>query len=229
MELLGMKACIVPPNPGNLSAFGLLAVDWRTDHIVTKVMHEDNVDLDAIATHYTALEREATETLVRDGIARSQIRITREADIRYAGQSMEVRVAAPAGEVDGTFLARLIDAFNVAHLRTFGYNYAGQQKVELVNFAVSGFGLIERPSMPKLNVGGGKPSPKGQRPVYFGGGFQDTPIYDRAMLPPGFMLDGPAVVEEFGSTTVVFPDQTLEVDPYGILIIRASNQTSVAP
>jgi N-methylhydantoinase A len=229
MELLGMKACIVPPNPGNLSAFGLLAVDWRTDHIVTKVMHEDNVDLDAIATHYTALEREATETLVRDGIARSQIRITREADIRYAGQSMEVRVAAPAGEVDGTFLARLIDAFNAAHLRTFGYNYAGQQKVELVNFAVSGFGLIERPSMPKLNVGGGKPSPKGQRPVYFGGGFQDTPIYDRAMLPPGFMLDGPAVVEEFGSTTVVFPDQTLEVDPYGILIIRASNQTSVAP
>jgi N-methylhydantoinase A len=83
--------------------------------------------------------------------------------------------------------------------------------------------------MPKLSVGGGKPSPKGQRPVYFGGGFQDTPIYDRATLPPGFTLNGPAIVEEFGSTTVVFPDQTLEVDPYGILIIRASNQTSVAP
>lgn len=229
MELLGMKACIVPPNPGNLSAFGLLAVDWRTDHIVTKVMHEDNVDLAAIATHYAALEREAAETLVRDGIARSQIRITREADIRYAGQSMEVRVAAPAGEVDGTFLARLIDAFNAAHLRTFGYNYAGQQKVELVNFAVSGFGLIERPSMPKLSIGGGKPSPKGRRPVYFGGGFQDTPIYDRATLPPAFRLEGPAVVEEFGSTTVVFPGQNLEVDAYGILIIRASNQTPVAP
>ncbi len=229
MELLGMKACIVPPNPGNLSAFGLLAVDWRTDHIVTKVMHEDNVDLAAIATHYVALEREAVETLVRDGIARSQVRITREADIRYAGQSMEVRVAAPAGEVDGMFLARLIDAFNTAHLRTFGYNYAGQQKVELVNFAVSGFGLIERPSMPKLSVGGGKPSPKGTRPVYFGGGFRDTPIYDRATLPPGFTLEGPAVVEEFGSTTVVFPGQNLEVDPYGILIIRASHQTPVAP
>ena len=39
-----MKACIVPPNPGNLSAFGLLAVDWRTDHIVTKVTHEDAID-----------------------------------------------------------------------------------------------------------------------------------------------------------------------------------------
>jgi N-methylhydantoinase A len=225
MELLGMKACIIPPNPGNLSAFGLLAVDWRTDHIVTKVMHEDNVDLAAIATNYAVLESEAVETLVRDGIKREQIRITREADIRYAGQSMEVRVAAPGGLVDGTFLARLIDAFNAAHLRTFGYNYAGQQKVELVNFTVSGFGLIERPSMPKLAAGDAKPSAKGKRPVYFDGGFVATPIWDRAVLPPGFTLKGPAVVEEFGSTTVLFPGQYLEVDPYGILIVRAKDDT----
>jgi N-methylhydantoinase A len=225
MELLGMKACIIPPNPGNLSAFGLLAVDWRTDHIVTKVMHEDNVDLAAIAANYAALESEAVETLVRDGIKREQIRIMREADIRYVGQSMEVRVAAPGGVVDGTFLARLIDAFNAAHLRTFGYNYAGRQKVELVNFTVSGFGLIERPSMPKLAIGDARPVPKGTRPVYFDGGFVATPIWDRATLPPGFAFDVPAVVEEFGSTTVVFPGQHLEVDPHGILIVRAKDAT----
>jgi N-methylhydantoinase A len=225
MELLGMKACIIPPNPGNLSAFGLLAVDWRTDHIVTKVMHEDNVDLAAIAANYAALESEAVETLVRDGIKREQIRIMREADIRYVGQSMEVRVAAPGGVVDGTFLARLIDAFNAAHLRTFGYNYAGRQKVELVNFTVSGFGLIERPSMPKLAIGDARPVPKGTRPVYFDGGFVATPIWDRATLLAGFAFDGPAVVEEFGSTTVVFPGQHLEVDPHGILIVRAKDAT----
>jgi N-methylhydantoinase A len=225
MDLLGMKACIVPPNPGNLSAFGLLAVDWRTDHIVTKVMHEDQADLAAIAVHYAALEREATETLVRDGIAPERIRIAREADIRYAGQSMEVRVPVPGGAVDGKFLARLIDAFNAVHLRTFGYNYAGQQKVELVNFCVSGFGLIERPSMPKLKAGGA-PKPKGMRPVYFGKEFRDTPIYDRAALPPGFTLEGPSVVEEFGSTTVVFPGQHLTVDPYGILVIRMAKDAS---
>jgi N-methylhydantoinase A len=219
MELLGMKACIVPPNPGNLSAFGLLAVDWRTDHIVTKVMHEDAIDLDAIATHYAALESEATETLLRDGIALSRIRLVREADIRYAGQSMEVRVPAPGGAVGDDFLTQLIDAFNAAHLRTFGYNYAGQQKVELVNFCVSGFGVIERPSMPKLVAGKAKPSPKGMRQVYFDGAFRETAIYDRADLPPGFTLGGPAVVEEFGSTTVVFPRQTLSVDPHGILIV----------
>jgi N-methylhydantoinase A len=222
MDLLAMKACIVPPNPGNLSAFGLLAVDWRTDHIVTKVMHEDAIDLAEVALRYGALEREATATLQRDGIEASRIRLVREADIRYAGQSMEVRVTAPGGAVDTGFLAGLIGAFNAAHLKTFGYNYAGQQKIELVNLCVSGFGLIERPQMPKLKARDGQPEPKSSRAVYFGSGFQITPVYDRASLPTGKRVDGPAVIEEFGSTTVVFPGQVVEADPHGILVIRPS-------
>jgi N-methylhydantoinase A len=151
----------------------------------------------------------------------------READIRYAGQSMEVRVAAPGGAIDGSFLAKLIEAFHAAHLRTFGYNYAGAQKIELVNFCVSGFGLIERPQMPKLaEREGATPARKSVRPVYFDGTFRDTPIYDRAALPPGFALAGPAVIEEFGSTTVVFPQQRLHVDPHGILIIRSTDENA---
>jgi N-methylhydantoinase A len=218
-----MKACIIPPTPGNLSAFGLLAVDWRTDQIVTKVMHQDAADVGTIAAHYAAIEREAIETLERDGIDPARIRMVREADVRYVGQSMEVRVAAPGGAVDGAFLAALIDAFHAAHLRTFGYNYAGQQKVELVNFCVSGFGLIERPSMPKLATPRAAAAVKSTRAVYFGGTFHDTPVYDRATLPPGFRLAGPAVVEEFGSTTVVFPGQHLDVDAHGILVVRAAS------
>ena len=228
MDLLGMKACIVPPNPGNLSAFGLLAVDWRTDHIVTKVMHEDAIDLNDIAARYAALEREATATLQRDGIEASRIRLVREADIRYAGQSMEVRVTAPGGAIDKAFLSGLIGAFNAAHLKTFGYNYAGRQKIELVNLCVSGFGVIERPGMPRLAERAGKPAPKSSRAVYFGARFVDTPVYDRTLLPSGGRVDGPAVVEEFGSTTVVFPGQYVEVDPHGILVIRPSKRSPEA-
>ena len=220
MELLGMQACIVPPNPGNLSAFGLLAVDWRTDRITTKVMHEDDVDLRVIAQIYRAMEQDAAATLARDGIDDARIRLVREADVRYAGQSMEVRVAVPSGPIDATLLAATIDAFHAAHVRTFGYNYLGQQKVELVNFCVSGFGLIERPTMPKLETGGSAPLPKSIRKVYFDSAFRDTPIYDRATLPPGHGLSGPAVIEEFGSTTVVFPGQRVAVDAQGILIVR---------
>jgi N-methylhydantoinase A len=223
MELLGMQACLVPPNPGNLSAFGLLAVDWRTDHIVTRVMHEDNVDCGLIADIYSKLEGAAIDALARDGIEPARMRLARQADVRYVGQSMEVRVPAPGGPVDGPFLANLVEAFHAAHKRTFGYDYATQQKVELVNFCVSGFGLIERPQIPELPRGGAtEPHSRSVRSVYFDRAFQDTPVYDRASLASGIRLRGPAVVEEFGSTTVVFPGQNLEVDPHGVLIIRSN-------
>jgi len=190
--------------------------------------HQDAVDLSTIAGLYAALERDATETLERDGIAPDRIRLVREADIRYAGQSMEVRVAAPGGAIDAAFLRRLVETFNAAHLRTFGYNYAGRQKIELVNFCVSGFGLIERPQIPRLSPrDGATPVRKAMRQVFFNGAFRDTPIYDRAALPAGYRFDGPAVVEEFGSTTVVFPDQALEVDPHGVLIIRPAKTLEV--
>jgi N-methylhydantoinase A len=201
-------------------------VDWRTDQLVTKVMHQDGIDLGAVAAIYSRLEQEAVETLLRDGIEQSRMRLQREADVRYVGQSMEVRVPAPAGSIDAKFLSALIDAFHAAHKRTFGYNYAGQQKIELVNFCVSGFGLIERPEIPKLAAGGeAMPARKATRPVYFDGAFRDTPVYDRGALRPGIRIEGPTVIEEFGSTTVVFPGQFLEIDPHGILIIRRTQES----
>jgi N-methylhydantoinase A len=227
MELMGMKTTIVPPNPGNLSAFGLLAVDWRTDHLVTKVMHEETIDLAAVAAIYASLEAEGTATLEKDGIPPGKIALIREADVRYAGQSMEVRVPAPAGKIDAHFVAGLTDAFHAAHRKTFGYNYAGQQKVEVVNFCVSAFGMIDRPSIPALGQSGAQPQPI-NRPVYFDGQFRDTPVFSRRSLPAGFRLSGPAIVEEFGSTSVVFPGQELTVDPHGILIIRAAGKSAEA-
>ena len=97
-----------------------------------------------------------------------QIALMREADVRYAGQSMEVRVPAPSGAIGDQFVAGLVEAFHAAHLKTFGYNYAGQQKVEVVNFCVSAFGMIDRPSIPALGKSGAAPKP-GSRPVYFDG------------------------------------------------------------
>jgi N-methylhydantoinase A len=223
MELVGMKACIVPPSPGNLAAFGLLAVDWRNDRMITRVMPEEKIDLGVLAELYGALEADAVAQLERDGIPRGRIRLMREADIRYVGQSMEVRVGAPDGPIDAAFVTTLIDAFHAAHRRTFGYDYRSEQKTEIVNLRVSGFGLIDRPSLPKLARGMGKPQPKGLRPVYFGTAMRETEIYDRATLLSGACVEGPAVVEEFGSTTVVFPGQTLTVDDHGIMVIRRNS------
>ncbi len=223
MELLGMQACLVPPDPGNLSAFGLLAVDWRTDHIATRVMHEDGLDPGRLRAIYAELEAAAEATLRRDGIEPARIRLVREADVRYVGQSMEVRVPAPAGPIGAAFAPALIDAFHAAHEKAFGYGYRGRQKVELVNCCVSGFGLIERPVLPLRATAGAAAAPRTARPVFFAGAFRATPIFDRQALPAAAHITGPAVIEEFGSTTVVFPGQTLAVDPHGIMIVRKAD------
>jgi N-methylhydantoinase A len=221
--LLNLKACIVPENPGNLSAFGLLMVDYRSDHVFTKVTSEDDVDATEVAAIYDKLSIEAAGTLERDGIAKADVKFLRQADVRYEGQSMEVRVNVPEGEHTGSLVAEIAESFHTAHERIFGYCYRGGQKIELVNFAVSGIGEVNKPALkPVENVGSVEtPAPDSTRPVSFDGSYIETPIFDRANLAPGLSFTGPMVIEEFGSTTVVFPGQSMSVDPHGILIIRS--------
>ena len=135
---------------------------------------------------------------------------------------MEVRVEAPAGKIDAAALEQLAEAFHAAHEKTFGYAYRGAQKIEIVNFCLSGFGTIERPSLPKLETGTDnvETARKTNRQVYFDGAYRDTPVYDRARLPAGTRIEGPSVVEEFGSTTVIFPGQHATVDAHGIIVVR---------
>jgi N-methylhydantoinase A len=224
MALMGLEATIIPVNPGNLSALGLLAVDWRTDHVVTSVMREDAVDLAAMGVGFGRLEAEADETLARDGVPPEDRRLARAIDARYEGQADEIRVPVPSGAVDDGFLAAALDAFHRAHERLYGFSYRGEQRVEIVNLSVAGFGGIERPVFKKLPEAepGAAVEPARRRPVYFAetGGFAETPICDRADLLAGARLDGPAVIEEFGATTVLFPGQWLLVDPYGTLILK---------
>lgn len=223
MALLGLKACIVPPNPGNLSAFGLLMVDYRSDHVYTKVIHEDEIDLKEIASIYRNLEIDAAKMLMKDGVESDRTRFVRQADIRYAGQSMEVRVTAPEGSDNRIDIAQMIDNFHSNHERTFGYSYRGEQNIEIVNFSVSGFGHVVKPKTNELKqdlASPDKPSPLEIRSVFFDKNWIDTPVYDRTTLAPTNQLVGPAVIQEFGSTTVVNPGQSMTVDPYGILIVQ---------
>ena len=92
----------------------------------------------------------------------------------------------------------------------------------MVNFALSGFGSVDKPDLAASNepIVPSTPEPKGSRKAYFDGEFQDVPVFDRAALAVGARADGPLVVEEFGSTTVVFPGQTMSVDGARNLIVR---------
>ena len=143
---------------------------------------------------------------------------------------MEVRVTARAGPIDAAFVRELAGAFHGAHEKAFGYAYAGRQKIELVNCAVSGFGRIDRPALARLPVERrGQAEIRARRRVFFDGKWHDTPIYDRTALGAGARVAGPGVIEEFGSTTVIFPGQTLVVDPHAILIVHSANRPKDKP
>ena len=225
VDILGLRAALVPPDPGNVSAFGLLTVDIKNDYVTTAVQRDDVLDLEPVNAAYRRLEEQARQALAAEGFSGPEMHIVRYADMRYFGQAWEVRVEVPAGALDRAAADVAVDRFHAAHQQTYGYSHRDnvEQRIEWVNFRVMGIGPIQRPVIhPRSRdlAGGVERARVATRPVYFDTSFVDTPIYARPKLQPGDCLDGPAIVEEYGSTTVVFPRLTMRVDPFGNLILE---------
>jgi N-methylhydantoinase A len=238
IDILGLAGVVVPLDPGNLSAFGLLTVDVKNDDVQTHVVPDDQLDRDELAAVYRTLEARAADALDREGFAPEQHVFLRTADLRYDGQAFEVRVPAPDGPIDEEFQRTVVDAFHAEHERLYGYSYRPdpaapttgehrpKHRVEWVNLRVSGVGPIERPRLRQLDEGDGGPARArtGQRPVAFDGDPVPTPIYDRARLLAGDRLPGPAIVEEFGSTIPIHPGFVARVDRYANLLVTAAGE-----
>jgi N-methylhydantoinase A len=226
VDLLGLSTALVPANPGNLSAFGLLTVDVRNDYVQTFVRHHADLDRDDMAEAYHRLTERAAAALRREGFDDDRHRYVRQADLRYAGQAFEVRVDAPDGPLGGDFADRVVAAFHDAHEQTYGYSYRhdASHGVEWVNLRVSGVGPIDRPTLRRLAAGDGDAARarSGTRTVRFDGAWHDTPIYDRAALRAGDELAGPAVIEEFGSTVPLAPGFAARVDELANIVIRTT-------
>jgi N-methylhydantoinase A len=228
MDVLGLPRTLVPPNPGNVSAFGLLTVDVRNDHVQTAISRHTDLDLDRVGALFAALEADAAAALDGEGFPRDEQRTVRTADLRYVGQAFEVRVPVPDGDLDAAAAEEVAQAFHAAHRQLYGYDFAAdpRQAVEWVNLRVSGIGPIRRPDLVELPPGDGGPerAVTGSRPVLFGDDgaeeWADTPTYDRTRLAPGDVVTGPAVVEEFGSTVPVHPGFTATVDRFGNLLLE---------
>jgi len=228
-DVLGLAGVLVPRDPGNVSAFGLLTVDVRNDYVRTAVTRHTDLDvtsLSRLARHYDELQEQAATSLDREGFERPKHRYVRTADLRYAGQAFEVRVPAPDGPVDHAFAASVAGAFHDAHEQLYGYAFRedARQPVEWVNLRVSGIGPIERPRPRELPAreGNAERARTGVRQVFFDheSGWSDTPVYWRADLAPGDVVSGPAVVEEFGSTVPVHPGFRATVDRFGNLLVE---------
>ncbi|SRR6266545_822835 len=217
-DILDLPAVVVPRDPGNLSAFGLLTVDVKNDYVQTYVARHGFLDAAVVARIFAALTARAAQALHAEGFAGSEQRFDRSADLRYRGQAFEVRVPV-SGDLDGA-----VAAFHDAHERLYGYCFRDrpEQEVEWVNLRVTGVGPIARPALralPSRPAAGPPLFPAGRRPVLFDGSAVDTPIYERDALAPGDVVTGPAVVEEYGSTVPLHPGFAARVDELGNLVV----------
>ncbi|GAA3707429.1 hydantoinase/oxoprolinase family protein [Nonomuraea antimicrobica] len=215
IDILGLPAVVVPRDPGNVSAFGLLTVDVRNDYVRTYVTRD--LSLGKAVEIFHDLEHQAGEALDREGFADPVYQ--RSADLRYYGQAYEVRVPAPAGDLDEYWQAEVVARFHDAHEKLYGYAYRDDPRhgVEWVNLRVSGIGPITRPTLRRLEQAG--EGATSVRPVHFDE-TRDTPIHQRAALGPGATVQGPAVIEEYGSTIPIHPGFTARVDEYGNVEVR---------
>jgi N-methylhydantoinase A len=222
MDILSLPAVLVPPNPGNVSAYGLLTVDVRNDYVQTFVSRHDALDLAEVGRIYGGLVAKAAQALDREGFAAADHVFERTADLRYFGQAYEVRVTCPDGPVTAEWADVVEEAFHAAHHALYGYDFAGRddQPVEWVNLRATGIGPIPRPEIREIAsaVGDVADAVIETRRVHYDDWCEAT-IYDRAKLVAGHRVSGPAVVQEFGSTVPIHPGFTAEVDRYGNLIV----------
>src|SRR3954464_940287 len=156
MDVLGIPTVLVPPNPGNVSAFGLLTVAVKNDYVQTHVALAETLDPATVASAYDQLTARASEALSTEGFAPAQHQYARTADLRYFGQAFEVRVPVPDGPVDASVLDEVAGRFHTEHRTLYSYDFSGDptQQVEWVNLRVSGIGPIRRPEIQRHGGGG---------------------------------------------------------------------------
>jgi N-methylhydantoinase A len=204
---LSMPTVVVPPEPGNFSALGMLLADARIDASKTFVNVLDEKSAGAVGGLFEAMEKEAAAALTRE-FGASEVFFERHAEMRYLGQRHNIKVSV-SGMNDADSIRR---AFESDYRRRYGHaDPKGAAEFQALH--LSAFVRLKRPEITRLSRPAVKAPPAYARPVYFGGahGTLEAQIFDREALESGFSASGPAVVEEYGSTTLVWPGDRFEI------------------
>jgi N-methylhydantoinase A len=201
-DALMMRDALVPVHGGVLSALGMLAAPPLRDLSRTLTGLLESLDAEQIGEIFAALEADGRRALQREGVNPQEIQVRRSADLRYRGQSFTLDLLWQKP-------AQLTEAFHAAHERQYGHRL--NQPVELVNLRVRVRG--PEPPLPRLRPGTESESTAPPAPEMSKG----MPMYDRAGLPRGFRISGPALISEAVATTYVAPGWQAEVDAAGNL------------
>ena len=214
---LSMTTVLVPPMPGNFSAFGLLVADVRRDLVRTRITQTATAQVATLRGVLQELAAAATAELHEFGFPAERHRLQASLDMRYVGQAFELSVPVALDVAD---IATIERAFGDVYAQRYGGAADGQ--TEIVNFRVTAWGLTDKPVLPRPGgAGRGMADARlGSRQVVFNGVAHETPLLARQALPVAEIISGPAIVEEAGSSTIVPPGWNVMLDPHGILLLR---------
>lgn len=215
---LGIARVLVPPSPGNFSALGLLTSDVSHDFVKTRIALQPDLTAGEVERLFGELEEEARRQLSAEGFARERVRLQRSLDMRYAGQAWEVNVGVAAPASEGTALRQ---AFDAAYAAIYGRHGAPEEEIQLVRLRLSAFGVIDKPAVATVAEHAGA-GPAGTRSVYFDDAWHQSPVFDRSALGQGARIAGPAIVQEFGATTVIAPRWHGTIDRFGNICLVAT-------
>jgi N-methylhydantoinase A len=214
---------IVPPVPGMFCALGMLVADLRHDYVQTYLCDLKSVDMNIVLGYLLEFQHQAEETLLTEGAYPDTISYDIKLDLRYQGQNHVLSVPVTFQELEHGDCQTFIERYDRIHQEYYDQSAPGEI-VELVNLRLVARGRSYKgraevfPTIPNQQ---GSPEVY-QRQVYWGLslGRRDTAIYRREQLGANFHIEGPAIVEEWASTTALYPGDSLTVDRFGNLIVE---------
>jgi N-methylhydantoinase A len=221
---LRIAKVVIPRAPGHFSAYGMLVADLRRDFVKTWFMPLAEASFAAMEEIYAEMERRGREAIGRSEVNIAGVAVQRAADMRYVGQEHAVTVELAGELFDAEDRDGIKRPFDAVHERRYGYSAPGE-KAEIVSLRSAITGLMRKPAFEPIAAGETAPPVaafRGTRAVYFAeaGRRVDTPTYDRASLLANNRIAGPALIEEYASTTVVHPGDVVTVDAFGDLVIE---------
>jgi N-methylhydantoinase A len=221
---LRIAKVVIPRAPGHFSAYGMLVADLRRDFVNTWFTPLADASFPVMESIYADMELRGREAVGHSQTTLAGVAVQRSADMRYVGQEHAVTVELPIELFRVQHRDGIKRRFDAVHETRYGYS-APAEKAEIVSLRSAITGVMRKPAFEHIAAGDPEPLAsafRGTRSVYFGeaGKHVDTPTYDRATLAAGNRIAGPALIEEYASTTVIHPGDVLTVDAYGDLVIE---------
>lgn len=221
-NILNMARIIVPSGAGVCSSFGFLASPFSFEFVHSYPGRLDQMDWESVMYLLREMEEKGIHILSRSGVQVTDISIARSCDMRYVGQTYEIQVPLPNGDLNAQSIERIVKNFKSRYQELYTESHMD------VPLEVLSWRVVVRGPAPEISLSAAGEevaryvSPKNERQVYFGeySSYQPTPVYDRTELLPGVLIHGPAIIEERESTVVVTPGFNVTVDRFLNLIIE---------